>query len=378
MEPGPSPLPSPARRNAFTLLELLVSLGVLTLGGAIVYPFLSGDLGLYTRNFSINKSNNSLRHSLQSLKRDLDMSIEPPLLVTATIDAKGTATLAPQTVVTPQYAQAILAYVNYGPAYQLQPASTAVPPVPTLINATKAITINRYVATAANLAADPFAVTSPLPSVGDRILFMSPGPYSAGMSENVDLTTGKPVTAASANTVVKPGRLITAVNPVVGSGSPPTQFTVTLDQTNGLKDTTSGVSLVKDNNSVYFFRESVYAVRAVNAGESQLVYYASVSNLTKPKLIIRDLDPNPQEIDAVSGKAIAPFNYYARAGNTYPLSVNLPVRALDWASSIGDRNLGGKAADTSSAEFNLYLRSSTLMKIKGRLDDTSLTAIKAN
>lgn len=368
MEPGTFPPSSPNRRHAFTLLELLVTMGVLVLGGSIVYPFLTGDLGLYTRNFSINKSNNSLRHSLQTLKRDIDMSIEPPLLVTATIDSKGVATLAPVTGAVPLSAQAILTYVNYGSAYQLQPASSASPPVPTVIDPTKAITINRYVPT----ASDPYSVASPLPKVGDRILFMSPSPYAAGMSENVNLSTGKPVTAAVAGTtVVKPGRLITAVT---GTGS---QFTVTLDQTNVLKNS-AGTSLIKDANSVYFFRESVYAVRVISPSESQLVFYASASNLTNPKLIIRDLDPTPQETDAITGKTIAPFNYYSRGGNSYPLSVNLPIRALDWANSISARNLGTKTTDTSSAQFNLYLRSSTMMKIKGRLDDTPLTSLKGS
>ncbi len=367
--------PSPrVRPSAFTLVELLVSLGVLVIGGSFIYSFLAGDLGLYTRNFSINKSNNSLRHSLQSLKRDIDTAIEPPLLITATIDSKGVATLAPLTVASPQSAQAILAYVNYGPAYQLQPTVAG---KSTLIDPTKPILINRYVASTANVTADPYAASSPLPVVGDRILFMSPGPYSDGMPEYVNLTTGKPVTAAVAgSTVIKPGRLITSVTPVIASGTPPSQFLITIDQTNPLRS--GGNLVVKDNNSVYFFRESVYAVRSIGTTESQLVYYSSVSSLTNPKLIIRDLDPAPQEIDAITTKTIAPFNYYTRLGNSYPLTVNLPVRALDWANSIGERNLGGKATDTSSAEFNLYLRSSTTMNIKGRLDDTSLTEIKPN
>lgn len=383
----PVPLRPPAfGRAAFTITELMVAVGILAIGSAVALPLLSGDVGLYARNFSINKSNNSLRYSLQNLKRDLDMSVEPPLLVTASVTGAGVATLTPLTVATPQGAQAMITFVNFGPAYQLPPTVvTNGIPQPRPINPATTIKINRYVATAANVTADPTAVTSPLPRVGDRILFMTPSPYSDGMSEDVTLSTNKPATTGTAGvTVIKPGRLITAVNPSSdpATGVPVSQFTITIDQTNPLPSNASGC-LVTDSNSVYFFRESVYVASLVNdsAGkpsERRLLFYRSVADLSNPQVLTRDLDPNPQETDPVTGVVTQPFNFYTRSGSSYPLTVNLPVRALDYSRAIGDRNLGTATAGTSTAEFNLYLRSSTTMNIKGRLDDTSLSQIKAN
>ncbi len=356
-----------SRRAGFTLTEMMVAVSVFIVGGAVAFPFLSGDVSLYARNFSINKSNNSLRYSLQVLKRDIDMSIEPPLLMSYSVSGSGVATFTPLAS-TATSGQAIVTWVNLGPAYQMLPASGASGP----IKPSAGIVLNRHLGTPGTEE-----LTAPLPQVGDRLLFMNPSPYSTGMAETVSM---------NGVSVVKPGRLITKVSPASDPAAPATpsaSFTVWIDGTNPLPVDGSGNCAVQGNNSVYLFREVAYAAYPVNdsAGqpvERQLRYYPSTTTLTNPQVITHDLDPAPQEIDTSTGLTVQPFNYYGGRGNLNPLSVNLPIRAVDYAHAVADRNLGGAAADTSSTEFNVFLRSNPTMGIKVRLDDTSLNQITLN
>ena len=356
-----------SRRAGFTLTEMMVAVGVFVVGGAVAFPFLSGDVNLYARNFSINKSNNSLRYSLQVLKRDIDMSIEPPLLMSYTVSG-GVGSFTPLAS-TATSAQAMITWVNLGPAYQMLPASGASGP----IKPSAGIVLNRHIGTSGTEE-----LTAPLPQVGDRLLFMNPSPYSTGMPETV-LMNGV--------SVVKPGRRITQVTPATDPAlpaTPSTSFTVLIDGTNPLPTDGSGNCTIQGNNSVYIFREVAYAAYTVNdtAGnpvERQLRYYPSTATLTNPQVITHDLDPIPQEIDTNTGVVAQPFNFYGSGrGNLTPLSVNLPIRAVDYAHAVADRNLGGAATDTSSTEFNVFLRSNPTMGIKVRLDDTSLNQINLN
>ncbi len=344
----------------------MVAVGIFVVGGAVAFPFLSGDVSLYARNFSINKSNNSLRYSLQTLKRDIDMSIEPPLLMSYSVSA-GNGVFTPLAS-TATSGQAIITWVNLGPAYQMLPGSGASGP----IKPSAGIVLNRHIGVSGTEE-----LTAPLPQVGDRLLFMNPSPYSTGMAETVSM---------NGVSVVKPGRLITKVSPAsdpAAPGVPSTSFMVWIDGTNPLPVDSSGNCAVQGNNSVYIFREVAYAAFTVNDTtgkpvERQLVCYPSTATLTNPKVITHDLDPAPQEIDTNTGLGVQPFNYYGGRGTLNPLSINLPIRAVDYAHAIADRNLGSATVDTSSTEFNVFLRSNPTMGIKVRLDDTSLTQITLN
>ena len=340
-----------------------MAVGVFVVGGAVAFPFLSGDLGLYARNFSINKSNNSLRYSLQLLKRDINMSIEPPLLMSYSVSG-GVGSFTPLAS-TATSGQAIITWVNLGPAYQMLPASGASGP----INPSAGIVLNRHIGTPGTEE-----LTAPLPQVGDRLLFMNPSPYSTGMAETVSM---------NGVSVVKPGRAIKTVSPATDPATPPASITVTIDGTNPLPTDKNGNCTIQGNNSVYIFREVAYAAYTINDPtgkpvERQLVYYPSTATLTNPKVITHDLDPTPQEIDPNTNVTVQPFNYYSGRGTLNPLSVNLPIRAVDYAHAIADRNLGSAATDTSSTEFNVFLRSNPTMGIMVRLDDTSLNQITLN
>lgn len=284
------------RRAAFTLAELMVAVAIAAIGMSIAYPFLVSELNLYARNFSINKSNNSLRYSLQMLKRDIDMAIEPPTLATYTVNG-STATITPLPASTVS-AQAILVWVNFGPAYNMpstdQKNST--------IN-----NVNGGIKLVGHRSTGPGDPSAPVPAVGDRLLIMSPAPSSIAMLESI--TTG-------GVTYTKPGRRITDVT-AVSSSSSGVKFTVKLDQSNTPLPTFPG------DQSVYLFHESAYMAYTVNDAsgnplERQLRYVQNTADIANPRILVHDLDPAPKEIDSNTAAIVQPFNFYTGRGNFSP------------------------------------------------------------
>ena len=303
------------------------------------------------------------------------MAVEPPFLMSYSVSG-GTASFTPLAT-NATSAQALLVWVNLGPSYEMLPggstAKAGVYVAPAPIAPSTGVVLNRHVVDTSN----PREGYAPLPQVGDRLLFLSPAMYSTGMPDT-------PTSGAPAGTITKPGRRITAVTAVGGGNLDPddrttAQFMVQLDLTNPLP-TSNGKCTVTGPNSVYILREVAYAINVINGAdgvptECQLLRYPSTVDLTHPQVLIRDLDPLPQEIDANTGATIQPFNYYGGRGALSALNVNLPIRALDYAHNIGDRNLAvNQKVGTSTAE--LILRSNPTMSIKSRLDDNSLALIQ--
>lgn len=333
----------------------MVSVGIVAIGMAIAYPFLISGMDLYARNFSINKSNNSLRHSLQLLKRDINMAIEPPTLAKYAI-TNGTATITPLPDSTVS-AQAILVYVNFGPSYNMPSATedhfTSIP------NPSNGISlVGRFItSTGTNQQKG-------LPAVGDRLLITSPSPSSAGMPEKITSGAG-----LGAVTYTKPGRRITGVILVSNTAATGLKFTVTIDQSN--TSLPSNPAPLGDQ-AVYLFHESAYMAYTVTdsggkAVERQLRYVENTANLASPRILVRDLDPDPKEVDALTTQVVQPFNYYGGRGNFSALSVNLPIRAVDFARAIAERRLAAGDVDVSS-ESNVFIRSNPLMTMKFRMD----------
>ncbi len=321
-------------RAGFKIAELMVAVGIFVLGGGIAYPLLIGDIGLYARNFSLNKSNNSLRFSLERLKQDIDMSIAPPWLVDYRVS--GSAGVLTPKLATDASANGILLWVNLGPAYDMQGSGqngTGSVPV------TNTITLNRQ-------------ASAPMPQINDRLVIMSPTPYSDGMPETVTMDT---------KTVQKPGRSIKAVNGQTSgtvADSTATSVTVKLDLSN-----TALPATITGPQSVYVVREVAYVAYTLNdaAGnpvERRLIRYANTADMTKGELLIRDVDPSPLEVDAATNAVIQPFNYYGGRTSLSALSINLPVRAIDYANAVTARQA------SASSEFNVYLRSNPQMAVK--------------
>ena len=330
-------LPPRFKSAAYTLAEMMVSVGIFAIGASIAYPLLVSDMNLYVRNFSINKSNNSLRYALQTLKADIDISIEPPRLLTYSVSGNTGVFTPLATDATVKSADAILLWTNLGYAYDMAPAAGS---------------SDNTIAPASGITLNSVA-TAPAPQIGDRLVILSPLPYTAGMPETVAMGTG---------TIQKPGRRITAVTAVAGG------YKVQLDLRNALP------SGIQGNQSVYVVREVVYAINSISnkqgnaVVERQLITYPSTNDPTTFKLLIRDLDPTPQNTDAVLTSSTYAFNYPNGLSDTAPLRINLPIRALDYATAIADRNLAPGAVDSSATEFNVYLRSNPQMSVKKRLD----------
>ena len=340
------------QRAAFTLTELMIAFGIFAIGAAIVYPMFEGDLSLYARNFSLNKSNNSLRYALQMLKNDIDMAVEPPQLMNYRVSG-GTGILQPTSA---NSAQAILVWVNLGPAYDLVPASNG------NIAPASGVTLTRASAT-------------PTVQVGDRLIILTPDPYmGTGMPDNVTM---------DGVSMQKPGRRIKQI-----TSSTATSLTVQLD----LIPTPlpAGIPAAR---SAYIAREVAYVAYTVNDSngnpvEKQLLYFPSTSALpgtlpssfidmihptpgskTSARVLVRDLDPTPQEIDQFTNAIVQPFNFYGAPRTlSSRFNVVLPIRAVDYAHALNDRNLGGAAVNTSATEFDVYLRSSPQINNKYLLD----------
>jgi prepilin-type N-terminal cleavage/methylation domain-containing protein len=331
------------RRAGFTLTELMMAVAIFVIGGLIVFPLFDGDLSLFARNFSINKSNNSLRWALQKLKKDIDMSVEPPTLMSYSgSTTSGTLTALTSSTVS---AQAILLWVNLGPAYDLQPSSGST------INPSAGVTLQRHIAS----SGDP-TPSSVVPQIGDRLMIMDPSPYSTGMPETVTMGSGS---------ITKPGRAVTSVSIASTDTTSPT-FKVGLNLTNPLP---TGIPA---SETAYFVREVAYVAYPVNAGgnavERDLLYFPTTANMNAGQTLIRDLDPLPQEVDANTSAVIQPFNYYSGRGNLSVLNVILPIRAMDYVHALNDVHLGAAVTNTSGTEFDVYLRSAPQMGIKARLD----------
>lgn len=341
------------RSAGFTLIELMVSVGIVAIGMAIAYPFLVSGMDLYARNFSINKSNNSLRHSLQLLKRDINMAIEPPTLASYTITS-GTAKITPLADSTVS-AQAILVYVNFGPSYNM-PSATG-DHFTQITNPAAGITlVGRF------LTATGTNQQKGLPAVGDRLLITSPSPSSAGMPERFTSGTG-------ALLYTKPGRRITGVTLLSNTAATGLKFTVTIDQSNTPLPSSP---YPFGDQAVYLFHESAYMAYNVtdsggNVVERQLRYVENTANIANPKILVRDLDPDPKEVDSATSQVVQPFNYYGGRGNFSALSINLPIRALDFARAIAERRVASGQVDVSS-ESNVFIRSNPLMTMKYRMD----------
>ena len=312
-------------RAGFKIAELMVAISIFVVGGGIAYPLLVGDIGLYARNFSLNKSNNSLRFSLERLKQDIDMSIAPPWLVDYRVSG-STGVLTPK-LATDSSASGILLWVNLGPAYDMRGSGT---------NGTGSVPVTNAITLDCQAGA-------PVPQVNDRLVILSPTPNTAGMPDNVTMDT---------KAIQKPGR---AIRSVASTG---TGFTVTLDLSS-----TALPTPITGPQSVYVVREVAYVINTLNdkSGnpvERQLIRYAKTSDMTKGELLIRDVDPAPLEVDSITNAVIQPFNYYGGRSSLSALSIHLPVRAIDYANVITARQ------PTASSEFNVYLHSSPQMAVK--------------
>jgi hypothetical protein len=83
-----------SRRNAFTLVEMMVSAGVACLVGLVILYLETENLTAFERNFSINRSYGDARRTLDRIAIEIQSAGDAPVLVDAT-GASTTTTPAP-------------------------------------------------------------------------------------------------------------------------------------------------------------------------------------------------------------------------------------------------------------------------------------------
>ena len=359
------------KQVGFTLTELMISVGVFTIGIAVAYPLMVSDMNLYIRNFSINKSNNSLRYALQSLRNDIDMACESPRLMSYTSNNDGTGNLTPVASsgtedLTVSSSDAMMMWVNRGAMYNLMPIGAN-----TTVNPSTGITIKG-------------AVTSPAPEIGDRLIIQSPSPYPTNPNM-VDMSDKVMMNNVSFS---KPGRSIIGVVGKHNVGDPFSLYTIQLNLTNPLPTS------IPSNNTVYIAREVAYIAYTINDKSGKVVrqlLYCSNTNPTNTttnpsnaitcKLLTSDLDPSPLLGDRLLTTSTMAFNYkfndsvnttaqltpnpqsagliLAKPYDNPPLMINLPIRALDYAQ------LSGMSYNNNiSTGFNVFVRGNPVMCLK--------------
>jgi type II secretory pathway pseudopilin PulG len=81
------------KRAAFTLIELMVSTGVVTIAGTGIFLALQSGLNLYAKNTSVNVAHQQLLKAVQRISRDAHAAVDVPELLDAslTVVANGPA-----------------------------------------------------------------------------------------------------------------------------------------------------------------------------------------------------------------------------------------------------------------------------------------------
>src|ERR1700737_1800777 len=76
--------------RAFSLIEMMVAIGVVTVAGASIFLAINSGVNLFAKNTSLNVSNQQLLKAIQRITRDAHEAIATPQLLD--IDASGNIT----------------------------------------------------------------------------------------------------------------------------------------------------------------------------------------------------------------------------------------------------------------------------------------------
>ena len=366
----------------FTLVELLVALAVFGLVGGMAYAVLLDGFNQFIRNISLNKSENSLRYTLQRLKRDVSLAVQPPTLVSYDPTRANPLMAVPVSNVGLTSAAGIRLVVNSGPAYCLTPAGSAADAqaagalgVTTPAN-TLSFRLWRHVPSAAN-GTDPAPVPFVDPgftaannfSRNDRLMFLNPAAASVPAAAPWPASTQQIISEGTAPAVVttKPGRRLTSLT--VGAAN-----AAFLDVTVEDLRPTQGLPGVFAYNAAYIVHEVAYAVftnrdAAGKALSRELRYFPSADDPANFEVVCLDLDPNPQEqarddagnliLAAGVPQPVLPFT--VQGSNLDTLRVNMPIRARDYAQVVAERRLGAAGNPDVASEFNVSISAKPFM-----------------
>ena len=289
------------RGKGFSLPELLVALTMLSVAGALVTSYLSGQTLLFAKNTALNQTHLSVRRGLDRLTNELQRTVGPADL----LDADGAVTaLSPAAGVQFDRLVGDPYVLNYPAPSGLQSTDTSL----TFVRST-----------------DPLS-SSPLPQVGDAIL--------------IDLPSGGTVRA----------QIATVVPGVVNGGTQRQSITVTLVAPLGTAiDWRNPVQNPPQEKTVRIVRREAFLVQP-NNGRNELRFYgnfepiapatvASILNDPTRYVLLTD-EVNTATMINNSPSDATPFSVDNSTG-TRLVNVTLGTEAPDYTNSLKDKEAIG-------------------------------------
>ncbi len=305
------------QQSAFTLVEILVALGVLSVVGTVAMSYMGSQTFLFAKNTSLNQSHASVRSELDRLTNELQQAQSPPILT----DTSGVAT-----GVTPAAGLQFDRLVG-------DPYVIAYPGSPGLAATDTSVTVTR----STNILA-----SAPIPRPGDVLL--------------IDPPTGAPIRAQVASVAAgvidaKAKRQLITLTFVAPLGvaidwrnppdTPPQQKTAKLVRREAFIVMPSG-----DRNELRFY-QSFEPLPPVTL--------AAILNDPSQYIVITDAVSTAVP---VSGPADAtPFSIDTTGGNRL-VTANLGTQAQDYVNSLANK----QAANS----FNTFVRITTTLPSRQR------------
>ncbi len=316
---SPAPLPMNSARTrlrsaAFTLVEMMVTAGVIALSGGAIYGAISTVATVSAKNVALNDSGNSLRRAMERLSTAVEEAVE----ITDVATFNGT-TFTSQATGTWGNAVRIIRYLP-GTYYiveqnSLYTASNPPPSIPTPLKYLPVGTTTIYVAynTAAN--------TTTTLSGSERLLPLYP--------LRREVLTGGPALGTL-------GLGLGAGTLSSGRGSFTLDNALTLAPTSASDDSTA---TVKAYNAAYLIQESAFVVIPNAGGNSCNLYYLADTSQPASRLLLSTNLAATQPTDVYhasqpTGSSGCSFCLRTDANGNQVLQMLLPIASQQYANAL--------------------------------------------
>ena len=327
------------RQAGFTLVEISITMAVLTVVGGLAYSMLMSSTNLLAKNISLNSSNISVRSALDRINAEINQSCafptidpaipKPPCLL---INADGTpaSTSAP--------AAGVIFDRYLGGPYIVGNPGTGLPATAT--------TFTLYYSL--DPLVDPLIqpTNPPAPATND-VVMMDSSTRALVSSSTVSTTFSSPMP-----------------NPTPGSPLGRVA-TVTLPDTLGTYTVPTGTAVAWSSTSqraAYVVHRKAFVVvpvSGVNGPPAELRMYPDAEKLTeiindstKYVVLTREIGTKTFTVGGVDFKEHLPFSLIAQNGATF----------LNIAMRVEDQQFNKRLATQQAKEFNTFLRVDTLLR----------------
>jgi type II secretory pathway pseudopilin PulG len=256
------------KRAGFTLVELLIYLGLSVVISGVGYSLLNGQTRLYAKNMSIVRSHTNLRSVLDRLVNNLQQANSLPVLISTT----GASSAAPSSGL-------------YYDRYRGDPYVVTNPGGSGLTAATTSITITRSTAALAS---------PPLPAAGDTLLIdASPSPVRALIATS---------TPGAIDTVNQRQPIVLTLSSALGTA---VSWTSPQVQTSRLVHREAFIVVpVGDRSELRFFKNFEPMPTLTNAAN-----YTVISN----QISVQAGETTPFSIDLVNSDSLVRASLFARS-----------------------------------------------------------------